>query len=80
MSYDHGATYAFLPTNLRLGTNFMFPLADYHSLSLGLDLNKLLVPTKPRQKDFEDTPEGEAAYDEVLEKWEQCLVRSRIYL
>lgn len=70
VSYDHGATYAFLPTNLRLGTNFMFPLADYHSLSLGLDLNKLLVPTKPRQKDFEDTPEGEAAYDEVLEKWE----------
>lgn len=70
VSYDHGATYAFLPTNLRLGTNFMFPLADYHSLSLGLDLNKLLVPTKPRQKDFEDTPEGEAAYDEALEKWE----------
>lgn len=70
VSYDHGATYAFLPTNLRLGTNFMFPLADYHTLSLGLDLNKLLVPTKPRMKDYEDTPEGQAEYDEALEKWE----------
>lgn len=70
VSYDHGATYAFLPTNLRLGTNFMFPLADYHSLSLGLDLNKLLVPTKPRQKDYEDTPEGDQAYQEALDKWE----------
>ena len=70
VSYDHGATYAFLPTNLRLGTNFMFPLADYHTLSIGLDLNKLLVPTKPRLKDYEDTPEGQAAYDEALEKWE----------
>ena len=70
VSYDHGATYAFLPTNLRLGTNFMFPLADYHTLSLGLDLNKLLVPTKPRLKDYEDTVEGQQAYDEALEKWE----------
>lgn len=70
VSYDHGANYAFLPTNLRLGANFMFPLADYHSLSFGLDLNKLLVPTKPRLKDFDDTPEGQLAYDEALEKWE----------
>lgn len=70
VSYDHGATYAFLPTNLRLGTNFMFPLADYHTLSLGLDLNKLLVPTKPRLKDYEDTVEGQQEYDEALEKWE----------
>ena len=70
VTYDHGATYAFLPTNLRLGANFMFPLADYHTMSLGLDLNKLLVPTKPRLKDYDDTPEGQAAYDEALDKWE----------
>lgn len=70
VSYDHGANYAFLPTNLRLGANFMFPLADYHTMAFGLDLNKLLVPTKPRLKDFEDTPEGQLAYDEALEKWE----------
>lgn len=66
VSYDHGASNAFLPTNLRLGANFMFPLADYNTLSFGLDLNKLLVPTKPRPKDY-DTPE---AYDDALERWE----------
>ena len=51
VSYDHGQNYAFLPTNLRLGAQFMFPLADYNTLDLGLDLNKLLVPTMPRMKD-----------------------------
>lgn len=70
VSYDHGTTYAFLPTNLRLGANFMFPLADYNTLSLGLDLNKLLVPTKPRRKDYDmDTFEGQTAFDEADEKW-----------
>lgn len=71
VSYDHGSTYAFLPTNLRLGANFMFPLADYNTISLGLDLNKLLVPTKPNQKDYDmSTAEGAAAYEEAEEKWE----------
>lgn len=71
VSYDHGANNAFLPTNLRLGANFMFPVADYHNISIGLDLNKLLVPTKPRQKDYDmSTAEGQLAYEEALEKWE----------
>ena len=71
VSYNNGANYAFLPTNLRLGASFMFPLADYHTMALGLDLNKLLVPTKPRQRDFDmDTPEGQAAYEEALDEWE----------
>lgn len=71
VSYDHGANYAFLPTNFRLGATFMFPLADYNTLSFGLDLNKLLVPTKPRQKDYDmDTVEGQEAYEEAKEKWE----------
>lgn len=71
VSYDHGATHAFLPTNLRLGANFMFPLADYHSLSIGLDLNKLLVPTMPRMKDYNmDTPEGQQEYYDAKQKWD----------
>lgn len=71
VSYDHGATYAFLPTNLRLGAQFMFPLADYNTLAVGLDLNKLLVPTMPRQKDYDmDSIEGQTAYEEAKEKWE----------
>ena len=80
VSYDHGANYAFLPTNLRLGAMFMFPLADYNTLSLGLDLNKLLVPTKPRRKDFDtDTAEGEQAYDDAVEKWQTMSPISGIF-
>lgn len=72
VSYDHGANYAFLPTNLRLGTQFMFPLADYNTLSFGLDLNKLLVPTMPRQRDYDmETIEGQTEYEEAKEKWEE---------
>lgn len=71
VSYDHGENYAFLPTNLRLGANFMFPLADYNTLSIGLDLNKLLVPTMPRQKDYDmETTEGKLDYEVAKEKWE----------
>ncbi|MCM1153029.1 MAG: type IX secretion system outer membrane channel protein PorV [Muribaculum sp.] len=70
VSYDHGTTHAFLPTNLRLGAQFMFPLADYHTLAIGLDLNKLLVPTKPRTNEYDmDTAEGALAYQEALDKW-----------
>lgn len=70
VSYNNGENPAFLPTNLRLGTMFMFPLADYHTLAFALDLNKLLVPAKPRQIDYDDTTEGQVEYLEALEKWE----------
>ena len=33
VSYDGGATSAFLPTNLRLGTTLLFPLDDYNKMS-----------------------------------------------
>ena len=69
VSYDGGENPAFLPTNLRLGTSFTFPLADYHTLALNLDLNKLLVPTKPRRIDYEDGIEGEEQYIKELEDW-----------
>ena len=70
VSYDNGANNAFLPANLRLGANFMFPLADYHTLAFGLDLNKLLVPTKPRPKDYDmETAEGQEEYNNALDDW-----------
>lgn len=70
VSYDHGVNNYFLPTNLRLGANFAFPLADYHSLSIGLDLNKLLVPTMPQTANYDmGTPEGQEAYREAWDKW-----------
>lgn len=70
VSYNNGEDPAFLPANLRVGTMFMFPLADYHTLALALDLNKLMVPAKPRQIDFDDTTEGQIEYVEALETWE----------
>lgn len=65
VSYNGGNDPAFLPTNLRLGTAFTFPLADYHNLTLSVDANKLLVPTKPRLADYENQQE----YEEALQKW-----------
>ena len=71
VSYDRGVNNAFLPTNLRIGANFMFPLADYNTLSFGLDLNKLLVPTKPRRQDYDiSTIEGQREYEEAEDKWQ----------
>lgn len=45
----------FLPTNLRLGVNYMIPLNEYNRLSLCADINKLLVPTMPLQEDGESS-------------------------
>lgn len=70
VSYNNGENPAFLPTNLRLGTSFTFPLADYHNLSVSLDANKLLVPARPRRADFESGTEGEGQYLDKLEEWE----------
>ncbi len=70
VSFNDGNDPAFLPTNLKLGTTFTFPLADYHNLALGLDLNKLLVPARPREADFDmTTSEGQIEYEKKLQDW-----------
>ena len=80
VSYNHGDDPAFLPTNLRLGAAFTYPLADYHNLTIALDANKLLVPARPREADYDaDTPEGQRAYLEALEKWENMSSISGIF-
>ena len=49
----------------------MFPLADYHNLAISVDANKLLVPTRPREKDYDmSTTEGQREYNDALENWE----------
>jgi len=65
VSYNKGNDPAYLPANLKLGTAFTFPLADYNNLTLAFDANKLLVPAKPRLADFEDN----LAYDDALQEW-----------
>lgn len=81
ISYDNGSRPAFLPTTLRLGTTFMFPLADYHTMAVSLDLNKLLVPTQPRQKDYLDADgnEDQEAYDKALQDWRDMSSISGIF-
>lgn len=80
VSYNNGEDPAFLPTNLRLGTSFMFPLADYHTLAFSLDLNKLLVPARPRESDYDtSTTEGQQEYLDALEDWENMSSFSGIF-
>lgn len=84
ISYNNGEDPAFLPTNLRIGTTFTFPLADYHNLAISVDANKLLVPTKPRESDYtteeygSDT-EAQQAYLDALEDWENMSSISGIF-
>lgn len=79
VSYDGGENPAFLPTNLKIGTTFTFPLADYHNLTLGLDLNKLLVPARPRRIDYPDGIEGDEEYNDKLQDWKDMSPISGIF-
>lgn len=52
ISYDGGNRNEFLPTNLRLGASLLYPIDEYNTLSFSIDINKLLVPTRPKYKQF----------------------------
>ena len=43
----------FLPANLRLGASLMIPIDEYNRFAFAADLNKLLVPTVPKQEEGE---------------------------
>ena len=66
VSYNKGNDPAYLPANLKIGTAFTFPLADFNNLTLAFDANKMLVPAKPRSEDFGGDNE---AYDIALDEW-----------
>jgi hypothetical protein len=53
ISYDQGSNKEFLPANMRLGSTFTKELNDFSSLSISLDLNKLLVPTPSIQQIYD---------------------------
>ena len=50
ITYD-GVDRHFIPTNLRLGTSFDYPIDNYNRISASVDINKLLVPSVPRDTD-----------------------------
>ena len=75
VSYNKGNDPAYLPANLKIGTAFTFPLADYNNLTLAFDANRMLVPAKPRLADYEDA----LAYDDALQEWKDKSSISRIF-
>jgi len=61
ISYDNNTTSNFIPTNLRLGGSYEYPIDNYNKLSVSLDLNKLLVPT-PK---LNPTAQDQQAYSDL---------------
>ena len=61
ISYDKKATSNFIPTNMRLGASFDYPIDQYNKISVSADINKLLVPT-PK---LNPTTEDKQAYSDM---------------
>ena len=72
ISYDGGATNEFIPTNMRLGASFLMPIDDYNTISVSMDLNKLMVPTRPSYSQFleeEGYAKGDNSYYSEYHSW-----------
>lgn len=54
ISYDHGETKYFLPTNLRLGVGYKTELDKYNAFSFFADANKLMVQTPKKGQSYDD--------------------------
>jgi hypothetical protein len=65
ISYDGGNSSIFIPTNLRLGASFLYPLDDYNTLSFNFDANKYLIPTPPDLTDVENREEILRKYNSI---------------
>lgn len=52
----------FIPTRMRLGMNLTIPINEYNRIAFNVEANKLLVPSKPLQKDGE----ADADYNDRL--------------
>ncbi len=62
VSYDGGTTSQFLPTKMRLGTSFTFPIDDYNLFTLNADADKYLIPNAPKRDYYDD----EQVYQDAL--------------
>ena len=60
-----GGQESFIPTNLKLGGGFDFILDNSNTITAGLELNKLLVPTPPIRESQPDGPILEGKDDNV---------------
>ena len=64
ITYGGSDNSEFIPTNLRLGCNLTIPFNEYNKFSFGIDMNKLLVPTYPKQ----NTDEPDNDYMDRVQK------------
>lgn len=62
ISYDGGGSSQFLPTNFRLGASLLAPIDDYNTIAFSVDLNKLMVPTRPTEEQYKE----EMGVDDVV--------------
>jgi len=60
ISYTDGEVKDFIPTNLKLGAAYTTALDDYNTFTFTADINKLLVPTPP--KDTTTYDDGDIIY------------------
>ncbi len=72
ISYGGDDNSEFIPTNLRLGVNFLVPINEYNKFSVAADANKLLVPTFPKRNEEVDENgnpvESEQDYTDRVQK------------
>jgi hypothetical protein len=54
ISYDEGASSAFLPANIRLGVSYDYPIDDFQRITFSADANKLMAPTTDYAKTAEN--------------------------
>lgn len=64
ISYGGSDNSEFIPTNLRVGMNLTIPFNEYNKFSIAGDINKLLVPTYPKQ----DEGEADNDYEDRVQK------------
>lgn len=54
LSYTQSANRDYIPANLGLGFSFEYNFDKYNSLTIGFDINKLMVPTPVPQSQYDD--------------------------
>ncbi len=80
IGYGDGTT-NFIPTNLRIGGGVTYPFDAYNSLAVHLDLNKLMVPTRPQpvQMDGESDDDFATRKEELLSEYNNISPISGIF-
>lgn len=69
ISYDGGNSSQFLPTNFRLGGSLLAPIDDFNTIAFSLDINKLMVPTRPTEEQYRAATSAEEGDTDGYRNW-----------